>query len=99
MQGLQVEGVYRQGMAPASASPHPPSGRSDIAGSEGQGSEADRRGGIGALRSQAARRGDRDPDENAEARYEPYGPLDIERHAKEDGRALILYARRERRDE
>jgi hypothetical protein len=29
---------------------------------------------------------------------EVYGPLDVERHVKDDGRALILYAHRERRD-
>jgi hypothetical protein len=30
------------------------------------------------------------------AAHESYGPLDVERHVKDDGRALILYTREER---
>jgi hypothetical protein len=32
-----------------------------------------------------------------EEQDEAYGPLDIERHVKDDGRLLIIYARREHR--
>ncbi|HXC23413.1 MAG TPA: hypothetical protein VNU28_02405 [Solirubrobacteraceae bacterium] len=63
-------------MAPASASPQPPSDRSDIAQS--------------AEHSQHRQAG---------TQHEVYGLLDIERHVKDDGRGLILYARREREHE
>jgi hypothetical protein len=82
MQGLQVEGVYRQGMAPASASPQPPSDRPE-------------RVGLGGRESRAAHRGKPDQGGHAEERYEAYGPLNVERQVKRDGRALILYARLE----
>jgi hypothetical protein len=64
-----MEGGYRQGMAPASASPQPPSGRPDT--------------------------GDRGKPESDAT----YGPLSLERQIKQDGRALILYARRESSDQ
>lgn len=36
------------------------------------------------------------PGKSEEDERETYGPLDIERHRKDDGRALILYALAER---
>jgi len=81
MQRLHVEGVYRQSMAPASASPQPPSNRPERVGQGGQ-------------ESRTAHRGE--PDQgHAEGRYEAYGPLSVERQIKRDGRALVLYARLE----
>jgi hypothetical protein len=68
-----------------------------MAGGAGQGPDAERRG-RGALRSDAGHSGGGDRHEDAEERHEPYGPLCIERHIKEDGRALILYARRKPED-
>ena len=68
MQELRVEEVYRQSMAPESAGPQPPSGRSDTTGGREPGPEA-------------------------------YGPLTMERQIKQDGRALILYARLESPDQ
>jgi len=73
-------------MASASASPQPPSGRSDAAEHGGRGPETGRRGGN-------ARH------ERADEQDELYGPLGVERLVKEDGRVLIIYARRERRGE
>jgi hypothetical protein len=72
-------------MAPASASPQPPSGRPDEAAHGGQEPEA-------------TRRGEHDQPGHAQRRYEVYGPLSIERHLKQDGRSLILYTRRESQD-
>lgn len=82
MQGLHVEGVYRQGMAPASASPQPPSNRPERVGHAGQ-------------ESGTAHRGKSDQEGHAGGRCEAYGPLSVERQIKRDGRALILYARLE----
>ncbi|HTA98245.1 MAG TPA: hypothetical protein VK730_11460 [Solirubrobacteraceae bacterium] len=69
-------------MAPASASPQPPSGRSDEARH-------------GRQEPEGARRGEQDQGRNAQERCTVYGPLSVERHLEQDGRALILYARRE----
>jgi hypothetical protein len=69
-------------MAPASASPQPPSGRPDETGYVGQ-KAATRRDG---------------QDQEAQGQYTDYGPLSVERHLKQDGRALILYARLESQD-
>jgi hypothetical protein len=53
----------------------------------------------GVQRSDIARREGRGQHEQAEEQPELYGPLGIERHVKQDGRALTLYARREHDDE
>jgi hypothetical protein len=42
--------------------------------------------------------GRRPGERTAREERETCGPLDIERHVKDDGRALILYTRRERED-
>lgn len=72
-------------MAPASASPQPPSNRPDEVG-------------YGCPEPEATRRGEQDRDGQAQGRYADYGPLSVERHLKQDGRALILYARLESQD-
>lgn len=72
-------------MAPASASPQPPSGRHKEAAHGGQ-------------ETQAPRRGEQDREEHAQEPHEAYGPLSVERHLKQDGRVLILYARQESQD-
>lgn len=71
-------------MAPASASPQPPFSRPD--------------GAAHAEQPEECQRGEPGRHERADE-DERYGPLDIERLLKEDGRALIFYARRERQDE
>jgi hypothetical protein len=78
IQELHVK-LYRQGMAPASASPQPPFRDPGETGQEGQ----------------ATRRDEQDRDGHVRGREEVFGPLSVERHLKQDGRALILYARRE----
>ncbi len=70
-------------MAPASASPQPPSARPDEGRQGGQEPETNRRG-------------EQDHDGHAQGRDEVYGPLSVGRQVKQDGRGLILYARRER---
>ncbi len=80
-------------MASASASPQPPSDRPDTAGREEPGSDATRREALEASESDATRREGNDPYERAKEGHAAYGPLSIERHVKQDGRALILYAR------
>lgn len=50
-------------------------------------------------RSDVARSRRRDQREQAGKQREVYGLLGIERHVKDDGRGLILYARREPEDE
>jgi hypothetical protein len=55
-----------------------------------------RRGGQGSDIAQSAEHGQR---QQAGERREVYGPLDIERHVKEDGRRLVIYARRRHEDE
>jgi hypothetical protein len=93
MQGLQVEGVYRQGMAPASASPQPPSGRSDPGDPGEQESDAARSKALAAPESDTTPREAPNPHKLAHEQAENYGPLSVERQIKQDGRALILYAR------
>jgi len=95
MQGLQVEGLYRQGMASASASPQPPFGRSDTGERGEPASDATRREALAAPESDTAPREGPDPRELAHEQAENYGPLSVERQTKQDGRALILYARLE----
>jgi hypothetical protein len=47
-------------------------------------------------RSEIGQQERRSADEQSTAKAdEAYGPLDIDRHVKDDGRALILYTRRE----
>ena len=92
MQGLRVEGLYRQGMAPASASPQPPSGRPDPGGQREPGPDATRGAAPAASESDAPLREGPDPRELAHRQDESYGPLSVERQIKQDGRALILYA-------
>jgi hypothetical protein len=48
-----------------------------------------------ASESDITRREGHDPNELAQERCEVYGPLSVERHLKQDGRALILYGHRE----
>ena len=83
-------------MAPASASPQPPADRSDIARSAGQGSDIAQGGGHGSNVDCREEGGQR---EQVDKQDGVYGPLGVERLVKEDGRALILYTRRERRHE
>ncbi|MFZ1927338.1 MAG: hypothetical protein WAU42_14510 [Solirubrobacteraceae bacterium] len=73
-------------MASASASPEPPSNHPDAAGCAGQKPEIGKRGESPRL-------------DRAKEQGELYGPLGLERLAKKDGRALIIYARRERQGE
>jgi hypothetical protein len=74
-------------MAPASASP-PPCDRSEI----GQ------RGRRDADKQDRQDEKEQDKRKHSEGKHETYGPLDIKRDVKDDGRALILYTRRERED-
>ncbi len=85
-------------MASASASPQPPSGRSDTTGWGEPESDAMHREALVTSGSETIRREGHEPHELAEERYTDYGPLSVERHLKQDGRGLILYTRRQRRD-
>lgn len=49
-------------------------------------------------RSDIAQDGERGQHQQAGQQHEVYGLLDIERHVKDDGRGLILYARAEHED-
>ena len=53
---------------------------------------------LAAAESDTTRGEGRDPPELAEERCEGYGPLSVERRLKQDGRALLLYTRRESQD-
>jgi hypothetical protein len=82
-------------MAPASASPQPPYGRSDTASREEPGSDAVHREALESSEPESIRPEGHAPHELAKERCEICGQLSIERHLKQDGRTLILYARRE----
>jgi hypothetical protein len=73
-----------QAMNPASHSPTP----EDRAGLQQGGQAGLEQGGRGAGRN--------DGKQGTGQQGETYGPLDIERYVKDDGRLLILYARQER---
>jgi hypothetical protein len=75
-----------QDMAPASASPPPPPDRSEI----GQGGRCDADG-----QGEQCEGLEREGEGQA---CETYGPLDFERHVKDDDRVLILYTHRKRED-
>jgi hypothetical protein len=79
-------------MAPPSASPQPHSGRADEAAHGELEPQAARRGkqdGAGPAQEQRHTQGEG----HAQGQCEAYGPLSVERQVKQDGRALILYAR------
>jgi hypothetical protein len=91
--------VYLQDMARASASLPPPN-RSEIGRRERQSADAQGRRGEGEPDKGEQGGGEQDwggPDKGGLG--EVYGPLDIERNVKDDGRTLILYSRREPGDE
>jgi hypothetical protein len=67
-------------MDPASPSPQPPLNRPEGAGR-------------GWQQPGTCHHAGQDQDGHTQGRYEVYGPLSVERQLKQDGRALIVYAR------
>jgi hypothetical protein len=85
-------------MAPAYASPQSPDDRPDVGQRKGQSEhEQERQTERNRERQQPSRARERERNREREPEHDNvYGPLDIERHLKHDGRVLILYTRRER---
>ena len=96
---FRSRGSIVRGMAPASASPQPHSGRSDSGGPGEQGPDAARSKALAATESDTTPREASNPRRLAHEQAESYGPLGVEQQIKQDGRALILYARLESQDQ